>query len=165
MWRRRLEGFLSPRPDKDRSSMSLEAWVLPKALMRAVFSAPYLSSSGGDKMMASTSPAVTLSRAATTWLNLVKSIVMGGLRVANWASTWRNHTSGRVVQNGGSLMETDETVAGAGGAAVAGGIRAWRATAMAWTSWASRAITSGSPIVASLASYLQTKEQLTQELR
>ena len=25
MWRRRLEGFLSPRPDKDRSSMSLEA--------------------------------------------------------------------------------------------------------------------------------------------
>ena len=24
MWRRRLEGFLSPRPDKDRSSMSLE---------------------------------------------------------------------------------------------------------------------------------------------
>ena len=90
MWRRRLEGFLSPRPDKDRSSMSLEAWVLPKALVRAVFSAPYLSSSGGDKnvkMMASTSPAVTLSRAATTWLNLVKSIVMGGLRVANWAST------------------------------------------------------------------------------
>ena len=25
MWRNRLEGFLSPRPDKDRSSMSLEA--------------------------------------------------------------------------------------------------------------------------------------------
>ena len=62
-------------------------------------------------------------------------------------------------------LDGDETVAGAGGAAGAGGIRAWRATAMAWTSWASRAITSGSPIVASLASYLQTKEQLTQELR
>ena len=36
-------------------------------------------------------------------------------RGANWASTWRNHTSGRVVQNGGSLMETDETAAGAVG--------------------------------------------------
>ena len=66
MWRRRLEGFLSPRPDKDRSSMSLEAWVFPKALMRAAFSAAYLSLVGGDRIMASTSPAVTLSRAATT---------------------------------------------------------------------------------------------------
>ena len=134
MWRRRLEGFLSPRPDRDRSSMSLAAWVLPKAPMRAAFSAPYLSSLGGDKIMASTSPAVALSRAATTWLNLVKSTVMAGLRVANWASTWRNHTSGRAVQKGGSLTETDETAAGAAGAA---GRRAWRAVAMAWTSWAS----------------------------
>ena len=67
MWRRRLEGFLSPRPDKDRSSMSLEAWVFPKALMRAAFSPAYLSLVGGNRIMASTSPAVTLSRAATTW--------------------------------------------------------------------------------------------------
>ena len=63
---RRLEGFLSPRPDKDRSSMSLEAWVFPKALMRAAFSVAYLSMVWGDRIMASTSPAVTLSRAATT---------------------------------------------------------------------------------------------------
>ena len=66
MWRRRLEGFLSPRTDKDRSSMSLEAWVILKALMRAAFSAAYLSLVGGDRIMASTSPAGTLSRAATT---------------------------------------------------------------------------------------------------
>ena len=80
MWRRRLEGFLSPRPDKDRSSMSLEAWVFPKALMRGAFSTAYLSLVGGDRIMVSTSPAVTLSRAATT---LVKSAVMTGLRVWN----------------------------------------------------------------------------------
>ena len=60
MWRRRLEGFLSPRPNRDRS-LSLAAWVLPNAYgsIRAAFSAPYL-----DKIVASTSPAVTLSRAA-----------------------------------------------------------------------------------------------------
>ena len=63
MWRRRIEGFLSPRPDKDRNSMSLE-WVLPKALMRPAFSAAYLSLVEGDRIKASTSPVVTLSRAA-----------------------------------------------------------------------------------------------------
>ena len=34
MWRRKLEGILSLRPEKDRCSMSLEALVFPKALMR-----------------------------------------------------------------------------------------------------------------------------------
>ena len=42
--------------------MSLEACVLPKALMRAAFSASYLPSVGWDRMIASTSPAVMLSR-------------------------------------------------------------------------------------------------------
>ena len=118
--------------------MFLEAWVLPKALMRADFRASYLSFMGGDKMMASTSPAVALSRAATTWLNFVKSAVIAGWRVANWAFTCRNHTSGRVVQKGGSLREMDEMAAG--GAVEAAGRRDWRALAMAWTSSVSRDI-------------------------
>ena len=42
-----------------------------------------------------------------------------------------------MVQKGGSLIETDETAAG--GAAGGAGRTAWRATAMAWTSPASRA--------------------------
>ena len=90
--------------------------------MRAACSASYLPLVGGDRMMASTSPAVAVSRAATTWLNLVKSTVMARERVANWASNCRNHTSGHVVQKGGSLMETDEIAAGA--TAGAGGRRA-----------------------------------------
>ena len=40
-----------------------------------------------------------------------------------------NHTSGRVDQNGGSLMETAEMAAG--GASGTAGRRAWRAWAMA----------------------------------
>ena len=44
----------------------LKSLSLPKALVRAVFSASYLPSAGGDRMIASTSPAVMSSSAATT---------------------------------------------------------------------------------------------------
>ena len=37
--------------------------------MKAAFSASYLPSAGGDRMIASTSPAVMWSRAATAWLS------------------------------------------------------------------------------------------------
>ena len=83
--------------------------------MRAAFSASYLprQDDGFD-----------FSRCGSVQScdNLVKSTVMAGERVANWASTCLNHTSGRVVQKGGSLMEMDEIAAGA--TAGAGGRRA-----------------------------------------
>ena len=44
-----------------------------------------------------------------------------GVRVANCASTWRNHTSGLVVQKGGNLIETEDMVAGGVAAAGAAG--------------------------------------------
>ena len=112
--------------------------------MSASFRAVYLSATGGDNMMAETSPAATLSRAATTWLYFVKSATIGGCRVANCASTWANHTSGLDSQKVGSLTAT-AWIAGAGSSLGT----ALRACAIARTSSAFRVIassTSGSPL-------------------
>ena len=55
-------------------------------------------------------------------IELGKSIVMAGEWVANWTSTC--HTSGLVVQKLGSLIETDDMVAGGIAAAKTAGRRA-----------------------------------------
>ena len=65
------------------------------------------------------------------------SQVRGDSRIAS-RELGLHHTYGRMVQNGGSLRETEEIAAGGAGGAV--GRRAWRALAMAWTSSVSRDI-------------------------
>ena len=78
--------------------------------LRRSFSLEYASVSGGLRMMSRTSVANSLERAATTWSNLVRWLVI--LRVANFASTCANQTSGSTGQKGGILTETAVTVAG-----------------------------------------------------
>ena len=46
MRQKRMKGFVSLRHNKDRSPMSLEALIMPKALVRVAFNASYLPSVG-----------------------------------------------------------------------------------------------------------------------
>ena len=62
--------------------------------------------------MSRISVANSLERAATTWSNFVRWLVM--FRVANCASTCANQTRGSAGQKGGILIDTAVTVAGAG---------------------------------------------------
>ena len=117
MWRRRLEGILSPRPNRDRS-LSLAAWVLLNGSIRAAFSAhiccDIVQSSNN---MVELGQVYRDGRAAGCEL---------GLNLAEPHLRPRGPVRRQLDGNGGW----------------GAGRRAWRAAAMAWISWTLRDIVS-----------------------